>query len=174
MPPGCNSGPKPNLVASRRERLTTSCCRRINTPISSEVKSNNSHYPGRLSATFSLCVAGRADFGILFHGSSFCFSGVDLGRPMQKSIGKGGGGGCEKGKEGEGEIKVCHTTPVCESAFHHHERRRSHPPRHKMSSKRCHYGKCHLFLNKGLCQPPITECYCPPPKKQNKKRLEPA
>lgn len=92
VPPGCNSGPKPNLAASRRERLTMPCCRKINTPISSEAKSNNSHYPEWLSATFSLCVAWRAAFGILFHGFSFCLSGVDLGRRMQKSTGKGGGG----------------------------------------------------------------------------------
>lgn len=147
VPPGCNSGPKPNLAASRRERLTMPCCRKINTPISSEAKSNNSHYPEWLSATFSLCVAWRAAFGILFHGFSFCLSGVDLGRRMQKSTGKGGGR--QKEKKGRERSKSVTQTPVSEPAFHHHERERSRPPRHRrMSSKRRHYEKCHLFLNR--------------------------
>lgn len=131
VPPGYNSGSKPYLAAKRRERLTTPCCWKINMPISSEVKSNNSHYPERLSATFSLCVAGRAAFGILFHGSSFCFSGVDLGRRTKKSTGKGG----QNGKKGRERSKSVTQTPVCESAFHNHERWRRHLPRHKKAVK---------------------------------------
>lgn len=145
VPPGCNSGPKPNLAASRQERLTTPCCQKINTPISSEAKSNNSHYPEWLSATFSLCVTGRAAFGILFHGFSFSLSGVDLGRRMQKSTGKGG---WQKGKKGRERSKSVTQTPVSEPAFHHHERERRRPPRYKTSSKHRYYEKCHLFLNR--------------------------
>lgn len=125
MPPGCNSGPKPNLAASRRERLTTPCCRKINTPISSEAKSNNSHYPEWLSATFSLCVAGRAAFRILFHGFSFCLSGVDLGRRMQKSTGKGGG--WQKEKKGRERSKSVTQTPVSQPSTIMRESEDVHP-----------------------------------------------
>lgn len=73
--PGCKLGPKPNLAASRLECLTTPCCQKNNKPVKCEVKSNNLHYPERLSATFSLCVPRKVTYGILFHGSSFWFSG---------------------------------------------------------------------------------------------------
>lgn len=44
VPPGCNLVPKPRLVPSHCECLTRFYCSKINTPISTELKSHTSHY----------------------------------------------------------------------------------------------------------------------------------
>lgn len=74
-------------------------------------------------------------------------------------------GGIAKGRDREGEIKVCQiNSSLCESAYHHRERQWRDPPRHKKMSSKCwHYRQCHLFLNRdpstGLCHPPIKVHY---------------
>lgn len=70
----------------------------------------------------------------------------------------------KKRRERVGEIKVCHTTPLCESAYQHGERQWRHPPRHKKMLSKCwHYRQCHLFLSgessRGLCHHPIIVHY---------------
>ena len=132
LPPGCNFGPKLCLVLSHRESLTRFYCSKINMPIRSELKSHTSHHGQKFAMLLSLffffcsfpitpffspCQRESLAFGISFHGSSFYFFRVDVGRRMQKST-----GGIAKGRDRVGEIKVCHiNSALCESAYQHRE-----------------------------------------------------
>lgn len=169
VPPGCNLGPSSHLVPTHCEfwphciegRLIRPSV--VNWPHTLLIIANSLacfSFFCPFSVTFFLHVTRGAVFGISFHGSSFCFSRVDVGRHMQKST-----GGIAKGRDRKGEIKVCQiNSSLCESAYHHRERQWKHPPRHKKMSSKCwHYRQCHLFLNRdpstGLCHPPIKVHY---------------
>lgn len=133
--------------------MTTPCCRKINMPISSEVKSNNSHYAewfGPILFLFFVChifsvCRGESSFQ---HLISWIFVPLFQGG-SGSAYAKVHWGGQQTGETERGRSKSVTQTPVCESVFCHHKRQRRHPPRHKrMSSKCCHYRTCHLLLNR--------------------------
>lgn len=132
--------------------MATPCCRKINTPISGEVKSNNSHYARRFSSIrllffvchiFSVC-RGESSF---WHLISWIF--VTLFR---------GGSGSAYAKVHWGEHKRETQRGRDQSLSHKLQsvsqpsaitRRRRRLARHKrMASKCSHYGTCHQYFSR--------------------------